>query len=103
MHVNHLSECYGSERPDIIDSIYKVVNFEDGVRVMLDLCMFAEGEEQQEAMAAVGDRAKLEVTIPSGELVFSLRGPLGQPKPVTRTYVPVDRAAGSHHGRPTSS
>lgn len=50
-----------------------------GVRVMPDLCMFAEGEEQQEAMAAVGDRASLEGTIPSGELVFSLRVPLGQP------------------------
>jgi myo-inositol 2-dehydrogenase/D-chiro-inositol 1-dehydrogenase len=68
---------------------------------MLDLCMFAEGEEQQEAVAAVGDKAKLEVTIPSGDLVFSPRVPLRAPKEVRRTNVPVDEAAlkaGSHHG-----
>ena len=101
MDVNHLGERYDGERPDIIDNSYTVVDFAGGVRAMLDLCMFAEGEEQQESVAAVGDRAKLEVTIPSGELVFSPRVPLGQPKTVTRTRVPVDPAAlaaGSHHG-----
>ncbi len=101
MDVNHLDERYGDQRPDIIDNSYTVVDFEGGVRAMLDLCMFAEGEEQQESVAAVGDRAKLKVTIPSGELVFSPRVPLGQSKTVTRTRVAVDPAAlaaGSHHG-----
>ncbi len=101
MDVNHREERYGGEKPDIIDNSYTVVDFEGGVRAMLDLCMFAEGEQQQESVVAVGDRAKLEVTIPSGELVFSPRVPLGQPKTVTRTHVPVDPtalAAGSHHG-----
>lgn len=101
MDVNHRDEIYGGERPDIIDNSYTVVDFEGGVRAMLDLCMFAEGEEQQEAIAAIGDKAKLEVTIPSGELTFSPRVPFRAPKAVTRTHVPVDAAAlaaGSHHG-----
>jgi predicted dehydrogenase len=101
MDVNHLDERYDGERPDIIDNSFTVVDFANGARAMLDLCMFAEGEEQQEAVAAVGDKAKLEVTIPSGELVFSPRVPLRAPKQVRRTHVPVDEAAlkaGSHHG-----
>ncbi len=101
MDVNHLDERYGGERPDIIDNSYTIVDFEGGVRAMLDLCMFAEGEEQQEAVAAVGDKAKLEVTVPSGDIVFSPRVPLRAPKQVTRTHVPVDAAAlaaGTHHG-----
>ncbi len=101
MDVNHLDERYGGERPDIIDNSYTIVEFEGGARAMLDLCMFAEGEEQQEAIAAVGDQAKLEVTIPAGDLVFSPRTPLGAPKAVVREHVPVDEAAlkaGSHHG-----
>jgi predicted dehydrogenase len=101
MDVNHLDERYGGERPDIIDNSYTVVEFEGGARAMLDLCMFAEGEEQQEAIAAVGDEAKLEVTIPAGVIARSPRTPYGAPKAVTRTHVMVDPAAlaaGSHHG-----
>ncbi len=101
MDVNHLDERYGGERPDIIDNSYTIVDFEGGARAMLDLCMFAEGEEQQEAIAAVGDEAKLEVTIPSGVIALSPRTPLRAPKAVSREHVPVDEAAmkaGSHHG-----
>jgi predicted dehydrogenase len=101
MDVNHLDERYGGERPDIIDNSYTVVDFDGGARAMLELCMFAEGEEQQEAIWAVGDKAKLEVAIPSGEIVFSPRTPLGAPKAVSREHVEVDAAAleaGTHHG-----
>ena len=101
MDVNHRDERYDGQTPDIIDNSFTIVDFEGGARAMLDLCMFAEGEEQQEAVSAVGDRAKLEVTIPAGDLVFSPRTPLGSPKAVTRTHVAVDAAAlaaGSHHG-----
>jgi predicted dehydrogenase len=101
MDVNHLDERYGGETPDIIDNSYTVVDFDNGVRAMLDLSMFAEGEEQQEAIAGIGDKAKLEVTIPAGDLAFSPRTPLRAPKAVVREHVPVDEAAlkaGSHHG-----
>jgi predicted dehydrogenase len=101
MDVNHLDERYGGERPDIIDNSFTVVDFAGGARAMLDLSMFAEGEREQEAVAAVGDKAKLEVTIPSGNLVLSPRTPRDQPKTPRIVHVPVDEAAlraGSHHG-----
>ena len=101
MDVNHLDERYGGEQPDIIDNSFTVVDFANGVRAMLDLSMFAEGSEEQEALTAVGDKAKLEAFIPSGDLVHSPRVPLGQPKQAVRTHVPVDPTilkAGTHHG-----
>lgn len=101
MDVNHLDERYGGETPDIIDNSFTVVDFENGVRAMLDLNMFAEGSEEQEALTAVGDKAKLEAFIPSGDLVFSPRVGFRNPKAPVRTHVAVDEtilAAGSHHG-----
>jgi myo-inositol 2-dehydrogenase / D-chiro-inositol 1-dehydrogenase len=99
--VNHLDERYGGEAPDIIDNSYTVVDFDNGVRAMLELCMFAEGSEEQEAICAVGDAAKLEVSIPSGDLVRSPRVPLAAAKRPERSHVAVDAAAlaaGTHHG-----
>jgi predicted dehydrogenase len=101
MDVNHLDESYGGERPDIIDNSYTTVDFANGVRAMLDLSMFAEGAENQEEIAAVGDKARLEVLIPEGAIVWSPRTGFRQPKQVERRVVEVDEAAlkaGSHHG-----
>ncbi len=101
MDVNHKSERYNGETPDIIDNAFAVVDFENGVRALLDLCMFAEGAEEQEAVTAVGDKARLDVYIPSGELVLSPRVPLGEPKRPKKYHVPVDQTvldAGTHHG-----
>ena len=101
MDVNHLDERYNGEQPDIIDNSFTVVDFANGVRAMLDLNMFADGSEEQEALTAVGDKAKLEAFIPSGDLVFSPRVELRAPKVPVRTHVPVDPMilqAGTHHG-----
>lgn len=101
MDVNHKNERYAGETPDIIDNAFAVVDFENGARAMLDLCMFAEGSEEQEAIAAVGDAAKLEVFVPSSRLVLSPRTPLGAPKNIQTVHVPVEHAAleaGTHHG-----
>jgi myo-inositol 2-dehydrogenase/D-chiro-inositol 1-dehydrogenase len=101
MDVNHQGERYGGEKPDIIDNSYTVVDFADGTRAMLDLCMFAEGAEHQEEISATGDKARLDVLIPPGEIVYSPRVPLRAPKQVERELVTVDEAAmtaGSHHG-----
>lgn len=101
MDVNHLDERYEGKTPDILDNSYTVVDFANGVRAMLDLCMFAEGAENQEEIAAVGDKARLEVFIPEGALVYSPRVGFMNPKQVERTIVEVDEAAlkaGSHHG-----
>lgn len=101
MDVNHQDERYDGEKPDIIDNSYTIVDFANGVRAMLDLSMFAEGAANQEEITAVGDRARLDVLIPEGAVVYSPRVPLGAPKQVERRVVEVDAAvlaAGHHHG-----
>ncbi len=101
MDVNHLDERYNGEKPDIIDNSYTVVDFANGVRAMLDLCMFAEGAEHQEEITAVGDKARLDVLVPPGEIVFSPRVPFRAEKKVEYDLVRVDQTAmdaGSHHG-----
>ena len=104
--VNHRDERYDGRTPDIIDNSFTVVDFASGLRAMLDLCMFAEGAEEQEQLVAIGDTAKLEVGIPGGTLTYSPRVPpgaqeRGAPKRVAREHVDVDAAllaAGHHHG-----
>jgi predicted dehydrogenase len=101
MDVNHLDERYDGQTPDIIDNSYTVVDFANGVRAMLDLCMFAEGAKNQEEIAAVGDVARLEVKIPESSLVFSPRVPVGSAKQVQTIVIPVEAKAlkaGTHHG-----
>lgn len=101
MDVNHLDERYNGRSPDILDNSYTTVDFANGVRAMLDLAMFADGAENQEEITAVGDRARLDCLIPTGDLVYSPRTGFDQPKAVERTHVEVDAhalAAGHHHG-----
>lgn len=101
MDVNHLGESYEGRRPDIIDNSYTTIDFANGVRAMLDLCMFADGAENQEEITAVGDAARLDVLIPSGDIVYSPRVGFRNPKRVERRVVEVDPIAlkaGTHHG-----
>ena len=101
MDVNHLDERYDGRSPDIIDNSYTVVDFANGARAMLDLCMFAEGAANQEEITAVGDSGRLDVFIPSGELIHSPRVGFRNPKRVERRVVEVEEAAlraGTHHG-----
>jgi len=97
MDVNHLDERYDGERPDILDNAYVIVDFANGVRALLDLCMFAEGSRNQEEIVATGDRGKLECFVPESSVVIGRR----HPRKIERFEVPVDPkllAAGFHHG-----
>jgi myo-inositol 2-dehydrogenase/D-chiro-inositol 1-dehydrogenase len=101
MDVNHQDERYDGRKPDIIDNSYTTVDFANGVRAMLDLSMFADGAEQQEEITAVGDKARLDVFIPAGEIVHSPRVGFRNPKQATRETIHTDEAAlaaGQHHG-----
>lgn len=101
MDVNHLDERYDGRTPDIIDNSFTVVDFADGSRAMLDLCMFAQGAEHQEEMSATGEKGRLDVLIPPGDLVWSPNMDLFSPKAVERWHVEVEASAmnaGSHHG-----
>ena len=96
--VNHLDERYGGRTPDIIDSAYVVVDYDDGARGMLDLCMFAEATHDQQEFAVMGDAGKIEALVPSGVVRIGLRGTHGIGD-VRTVDVPTTAAyEGLHHG-----
>ena len=101
MDINHQDERYDGKKPDVLDNSFTIVDFADGTRAMLDLCMFADGAEHQEEISATGDKARLDVLIPPGELVFSPRVGFLAPKNISRETIAVDKTAleaGSHFG-----
>ena len=49
--------------PDIIDNAYVIVEFDNGSRGMLDLCMFAEGSKNEQEISVVGDGGKVNVLL----------------------------------------
>lgn len=109
MDVCFVDESYDGRRPDIIDNAFVVVDFDNGARAALDLCMFAEGAYWQETIAATGDIAKVETFMPgparfspggkerSAEIAISPRATQIE----RRETLHVDAAivaAGDHHG-----
>ncbi|MGL5009810.1 MAG: Gfo/Idh/MocA family protein [Paracoccaceae bacterium] len=109
--VNHLDEVYDGQTPDIWDNAYVIVDFESGMRAMLELCMFAEGSRYQEEISAVGPMGKIECLVPGpGRFWPAHLGPAPLPKVIVsprnpagpvELVVPVDPAllaAGDHNG-----
>lgn len=109
--VNHLDETYGGEVPDIWDHGYVIVDFENGTRGMLELCMFADGSRYQEEICAVGSKGKIEAFVPGptrfwpaqlgvppvAKVIVSPRDPKGP----MELDIPVDEdllEAGDHNG-----
>ncbi|MEY3680731.1 MAG: scyllo-inositol 2-dehydrogenase [Actinomycetota bacterium] len=68
--VNHLDEFYDGERSDILDNAFVIIDYENGVRAHLDLCMFAEGSRQEQEISVVGDTGKVEAAIPGDGSVY---------------------------------
>jgi len=102
--VNHLTEKYKGKIPDIIDNAFVIVDFENGVRGLLDLCMFAENSEYQEEIVAIGDKGKIETFVPSSNSrkdSSDVRIGIRKENVVKTKEVKVDKkilAAGHHHG-----
>ena len=108
---NHLDERYDGETPDIWDHAYVIVDFENGLRAMLELCMFAEGAEFQEEISVIGPAGKIECKVPGpgrfwpahlGEppipqVIVSPRAPKG-PRLLETPVDPALLAAGDHNG-----
>ena len=107
--VNHRDERYDGKKPDIIDNAFVTVEFENGARGMLDLCMFAEGSYWQEVISVTGEKGRVDAKVPgparfspdgkerASEIEISHRAS----KAVVREEVEVDHsilAAGDHHG-----
>ncbi|MEE2774668.1 MAG: Gfo/Idh/MocA family oxidoreductase [Pseudomonadota bacterium] len=102
--VNHLTENYGGMTPDIIDNAFVIVDFENGIRAFLDLCMFAENSKLQEELCGVGNKGKIETGVPShlsglkeSDLTIRMRG--SQSAQITKIVVDQNLLdAGHHHG-----
>lgn len=73
--VNHLDEQYDGETPDVIDNAYVVVDFDNGSRGMLDLCMFAEASKNEREISVVGPLGKLEALDTESLLRVGVRTP----------------------------
>jgi len=95
--VNHLDERYEGRTPDILDNAYVIVDFESGARGILDLCMFANNKEQQEDIYTLGEKGRLDVTIPAGDVIWHPRSLEGGWRRHIETPTEV-MAAGDHHG-----
>ena len=102
--VNHLDEEYDGKVPDLLDNAFVIVDFENGVRAFLDLCMFAENSEYQEELCAVGSIGKIETEVPSNQSGIAnsdLRIGLRENNSVINETIAVDPKileAGHHHG-----
>ena len=96
--VNHLDERYDGEVPDILDNAFVIVEYENGVRASLDLCMFAEASTNSEELSIVGDLGKAEAFLPSTEFRIGRR--VDGRDGVTSTTISDDRVRweGFHHG-----
>ena len=109
--VNHRDEIVDGRTPDVWDSGYVIVDFDNGSRGMLELCMFAEGARYQEEINVVGPAGKIEAFVPgpgrfwpahlgaapTPQVVVSPRDPKGP----QRVEIPVDPTildAGDHNG-----
>ena len=108
---NHRDEQYPEGVPDILDNAFVIVDFSNGQRALLDLCMFAEGSRYQEEISVVGPKGKVECFVPGPgrfwpdhlgpapipRLVLSPRHPKG-PRELEVPVDPVALAAGDHNG-----
>jgi predicted dehydrogenase len=96
-NVNHLDERYDGESPDILDNAFVIVDFANGARAMLDLCMFAEASRHAQEFTVTGDRGKVECLLPDGLVVIGTRRPRSVES--ERVAVPADPGkAGFHQG-----
>jgi predicted dehydrogenase len=97
--VNHLDEVYDGRPADILDNAYVIVEYPSGGRAVLDLCMFAEATHNQEELAVIGDRGKVEALIPDNVVRVGRRGThwIGgvETRPVVDTTIAHE---GFHHG-----
>ena len=109
--VNHKDERYFDEAPDIWDGAFVIVDFANGSRAMLELCMYAEGSTYQEEITAVGPTGKIEARVPGpgrfwpthlgsppvAQVIVSPRHPKG-PQIVEIPVDPTLLEAGDHNG-----
>lgn len=98
MDLNHKDEVYDGRVPDIIDNAYVIVEFDNGCRGMLDLCMFAEGSKNEQEISVVGDTGKGEALVPESIVRWGTRA---EGRNGVQTLLAEDKRIkydGLHHG-----
>ncbi|ESW27672.1 hypothetical protein PHAVU_003G221900 [Phaseolus vulgaris] len=95
--VNHKDEIYDGKVPDIIDNAYVIVEFDNGSRGMLDLCMFAEGSKNEQEISVVGDIGKGEAFVPESVVRFGTREGRNDIQTIKAKDQRI-KYAGLHHG-----
>ncbi len=100
--VNHLEETYEGEVSDIMDNAFVIVDYENGVRAALDLCMFAEGAPYEQQIAVTGTEGQVEAFVPPGMSdrpgliqVNSRQGGVIERAELSDSHIPH---VGMHHG-----
>ena len=73
------------------------MEFANGARALLDLCMFAEGSRHEQHIAVTGDIGKIETTVPGNELIISNRAS-SDFKTIQIEPDPRIKEQGLHHG-----
>ena len=68
--VNHLDEVYNGEKSDILDNAFVIVDYDNGVRAMLDLSMFAEVGRNEQEIVVLGSDGKAESHIPGAGVIY---------------------------------
>ena len=97
--VNHLDEYYGGKRCDLLDNAFVIVDYPNGVRGMVDLCMFADATKNQEEVVAVGDAGKVESMLPDSTIRVGRRGEHWVGSVSEETVVDARiKYTGGHHG-----
>lgn len=96
--VNHLDERYNGEQPDIIDNAYVIVDYDNGARAMLDLCMFAEAGANEQEISVAGDRGKIEAHVPGDGVVIVGDRATSQLDRVSCSPTETPGHVGFHHG-----
>ena len=104
--VNHLDETYDGRTPDILDNAFVVVDFDNGARASLDLCMFAEATKNEQEISLVGDLGKAEALVTQGIVRLGLRADgwfQTNEQPVNTAELPLAMQQhninhGGHHG-----
>ncbi|XP_074264773.1 uncharacterized protein LOC141587220 [Silene latifolia] len=98
MDVNHKDEVYDGKVPDIIDNAYVIVEFDNGCRGALDLCMFAEGSKNEQEISVIGDEGKGEAFVPEGIVRFGTRVAGRDGVQTIKTVDDRIKYDGLHHG-----
>jgi len=97
-NVNHLDEIYNGQKSDVLDNAFVIVDYQNGIRAMLDLSMFAEGSKNEQEICVVGNNAKIEALITDSVVRIGKRNSGASGVEEITVTQPLGVVAGFHAG-----